>query len=187
MRSKVTQIQRTTQNVVGNILNLGKSENMSKTCKTWREKLEEQSKKLPKIVSIPKKMEKRFGKGKMLIPKPLDVDALIRKVKKGKLVAQEQIREKLARDFKVNVTCPITTGIFLRIAAEAAEEDRELGKKEITPYWRVVKSDGSLNEKFPGGVEAQARSLKKEGHNILLGKGKKPPKVKDFKKYLIKL
>jgi len=31
-------------------------------------------------------MAKRFGSGKMLIPKPLDVDALIRKVRKGKHV-----------------------------------------------------------------------------------------------------
>ena len=49
--------------------------------KTWREKLEEQRKKLPKIVIIPKKLKKRFGKGKMLIPKPLDVDALIQNEK----------------------------------------------------------------------------------------------------------
>ena len=72
-------------------------------------------------------MEKRLGKRKLLIPKPLDVDALIRKVKKGRLVTQEQIREKLASDSKVNATCPITTGIFVRIATEAAEEDLRNG------------------------------------------------------------
>ncbi|MEA3254524.1 MAG: MGMT family protein [Candidatus Altiarchaeota archaeon] len=132
-------------------------------------------------------MEKRFGVGKMLIPKPLDVDALIRKVKEGKLITQKQIREKLAKDFKVDVTCPITTGIFVRIAAEAAEEDLRKGEKRITPYWRVLKGDGNLNEKFPGGVEAQTRHLKEEGHTIEPSKGKKPPRVKDFEKYLQKL
>ena len=152
--------------------------------KTWREKLEEQSKKLPKIVQISKKMEKRFGKGKMLIPKPLDVDAIIRRVKKGNLITQEQIREQLAKKFKVNVTCPITTGIFVRICAETAEEDRKAGKKEATPWWRVIKSDGGLNEKFPGGVKAQANYLKKEGFSILPSKGREPPKVKNFEKYL---
>ena len=75
----------------------------TKTRTTAREKLEKDQG-LPKIVDIPPKMEKRFGKGKMLIPKPLDIDALIRKVKKGKLVTQSQIREKLANDFKTNVT-----------------------------------------------------------------------------------
>lgn len=153
---------------------------------TAREKLEKDQG-LPKIVNIPPKMEKRFGRGKMLIPKPLDVDALIRKVKKGKLVAQSQIREKLAKDFKTNVTCPITTGIFIRIAAEAAEEDLRAGKKQITPYWRVIRDDGSLNEKFPGGVETQVKYLTKEGYTIEPGKGKKPPKVKNFEKHLVRL
>ena len=154
--------------------------------KSWREKLEK-TPGLPRTVKIPPKMEKRFGKGKMLIPKPLDVDALIRKIKKGKLVTQEQIRKNLAKKFKANVTCPITTGIFVRIAAEVAEEDKKEGKKEFTPYWRVIKGDGGLNEKFPGGVNNQAALLKKEGHAILPGKGKKPPQVKEFEKDLQKI
>lgn len=157
-----------------------------KTTKTWREKLEKEHG-LPKVVNIPEKMVKRFGQGKMLIPRPLDIDALIRKIKKGKLVTQVQIREKLAKDFKVRVTCPITTGIFVRIAAEAAEEDLRKGEKMITPYWRVIKADGSLNEKFPGGTKAQAYHLKEEGHTIQLGKGKKPPQVQHFEKSLQKL
>jgi len=152
---------------------------------SWREKLERI--KEPRIVGIPSKMQKRFGKGKMLIPKPLDIDALIRKVPKGKLITQSQIREKLAKDFKVNVTCPLTTGIFLRIIAEAAEEDLKSGKKQVTPYWRVIKSDGSLNPKFPGGVEAQARRLEAEGHKIELSRTGKPKKVRNFEKYLVKL
>jgi len=152
---------------------------------SWREKLEKEQE--PRIVDIPPKMVKRLGAGKMLIPRPLDVDALIRQVKRGELITQEQIREKLAKDFKVDVTCPITTGIFVGIAAKAAEEDLRDGKKQITPYWRVLKKDGSLNPKFPGGIEAQAASLKEEGHTIIEGKGKKPPKVKDFEKYLVKL
>jgi len=138
----------------------------------------------PKIVDIPPKMVKRFGMGKMLIPRPLDVDALIRKVKKGKLVTQALIRERLAKDFGVDVTCPITTGIFVRIAAEAAEEDLRDGKKLVTPYWRVIKKDGKLNPKFPGGIAAQAAHLKEEGHIILMSEDKKPPQVKDFEKHL---
>ena len=157
-----------------------------KARKTWREKLEK-TPGLPKVVDIPPKMMKRFGTGKMLIPRPIDVDALIRKVKRGKLVTQDEVRKRLAKDFKVDVTCPITTGIFVRIAAEVAEEDLRGGKKQITPYWRVIKADGSLNEKFPGGAKVQAGRLKKEGHSILPGKGKKPPRVKDFEKSLQKL
>jgi hypothetical protein len=122
----------------------------------------------------------------MFIAKPLEVDALIRLTKKGMLITVAEIRAKLARDHNADTTCPLTTGIFVRIAAETAEEDLQNGKKRITPYWRVVKDDGSLNEKFPGGVKAQSRRLKEEGHSITPAKGKQPPKVKDFERSLLR-
>jgi hypothetical protein len=50
----------------------------------------------------------------------------------------------------------MATGIFVRIASEAAEADAVSGKTRITLYWRVVKEDGSLNPKFPGGAERQS-------------------------------
>ena len=160
---------------------------MLKTRKSWREKLEKELPDHGKVVDVPPKMQKRFGTGKMIIPKPLDVDALIRKVEKGKLVTVPQIREKLAKDAHVDSACPLTTGIFIRIAAEAAIEDLRGGKKDITPFWRVLKADGSLNEKFPGGTEAQAARLREEGHSIQPGAGKKPPRVIEFEKSLQKL
>ncbi|NQT82299.1 MGMT family protein [bacterium] len=158
-----------------------------KSRKSWREKLENPGKGLPKVVHGPPKWEKRFGGRRVLVPTPLLVDGLIRKVRKGKLVTVRQIRKRLASDFKAESTCPLTTGIFVRIAAETAEEDLQKGKKRVTPYWRVVRDDGSLNEKFPGGVKGQSASLREEGHSIQRGKGKKPPKVRDFEKYLTTL
>jgi len=151
---------------------------MPKPRKTWREKLEKEQG-LPKVVDDPR------GRGRMLIPKPLDVDALIKTVPRGKLVTDNEIRERLAKDFHADLTCPMSTGIFLRIAAETAEEDLGRGETEITPYWWVIKADGSLNEKFPGGVEAQATHLREEGNTIEPGKGKKPPIVKDFEGALV--
>ncbi len=155
-----------------------------RTRKSWREKLEKEQR--VRIVNIPPRMEKRFGRGKMLIPRPLDVDALIRRVERGKLITQAQIRERLAEEYNVDITCPITTGIFVNIVARTAEEDLQSGKKSIAPYWRVVNSDGGLNPKFPGGVELQAERLMAEGHTIIEGRGKKPPRVKDFERYLVK-
>ena len=147
---------------------------MAKARKTWREKLDEKHLSHGKIVKI-------------LIPKPLDVDTLIRKVEKGKLITDKQIRERLAKDYLADKTCAKVTGIFIRIAAEAAEEDLKSDREEITPYWRVIKPDGSLNEKSPGGTEAQAARLRAEGHTIEPGKGKKPPQVKGFEKSLQRL
>lgn len=153
--------------------------------KSWQEKLHNQDH--SKIIEIPARMVKRFGPGTMLIPKPMDVDALIRKAKRGKLLTVSEIRSKLARDNEVDTTCPLTTGIFVRIVAEAAEEELRDGKKRVTPYWRVIRDDGSLNEKFPGGVNAQARRLKEEGHSISPGQGNRPPKLQDFEKALMRL
>ncbi len=79
------------------------------------------------------------------------------------------------------------TGIFAAIAARAAEEDAAEGKKEITPWWRTVKVGGALNEKYPGGVEAQAGHLKPEGHEIVCGKDGRPKKVKDFENKLVEV
>ena len=150
---------------------------------TWREKLEKPQE--PRVVKVPPKMS-RFGQGMMLIPTPKLVDNLIRRIPKGKLVTVSELRRRLAADFAVDMTCPLTTGIFVRIAAEAAEEDRMNGRKRITGYWRVVKEDGTLNPKFPGGVNQQSRYLHREGLAIVRN-GKKPPKVKEFERKLITL
>ena len=156
---------------------------MSSTFKSntrWRDKLEKAQE--PKLVNVPPKMAARFGKGKMLIPTPMLVDGLVKNIAKGKLVTAGEIRNRLARDCGADVTCPLTTGIFLRIAAEAAEEDRVNGRKRITPYWRVVKDDGSLNPKFPGGVVQQACYLRNEGFAVAR-RGERAF-VKEFEKHL---
>ena len=132
---------------------------------------------LPKVEAIPPQMQKRFGTGTMLIPSPHEVEAVMRTVPEGRTVTVSKIRETLADQHGANVACPLTTGIFMRIAAEAAEEDARAGDEKITPYWRVVKDDGSLNPKFPGGVKRQAAHLREEGHRILPARGKRPPRI----------
>ena len=113
----------------------------------------------------------------MLVPSPREVDDLIRKVPRGRLTTISQLRDSLAQAHGADVTCPLTTGIFVWLAAQAAEEAANEGKHRITPYWRVVKDDGSLNPKFPGGARHQADLLQAEGHRIATGKGKRPPRV----------
>jgi alkylated DNA nucleotide flippase Atl1 len=135
-----------------------------KSRKTWREKLEGAHE--ARVVPIPPNMQKQLGKGTMLIPNPLAVDAAIRKVPRGKVVTLTQLRQKLARAAGADVTCAMVAGMFVRIAAEAACEDIKAGKSRITPYWRVVRDDGSLLEKLPGGPAEQARHLEAEGHEI---------------------
>jgi len=134
--------------------------------KSWREKLAD-SKGLPKVGQVSGKMSKKWGTGKMVIPAPLEVDALMKQVPKGRVVTINEIRIALATRHKVNFACPLTTGIFAWIAANAAAEAEREGAKRVTPYWRTLKNGGELNPKYPGGVEEVARRLRAEGHNIL--------------------
>ena len=159
---------------------------MAKLRKTWQEKLAD-SKDLPRVVEITGKMSTRWGTGTVCIPAPIEVDEIMKKVPRGKLITVNQIRETVARKHEATIGCPITTGIFIGIAARAAEEAAAEGKKDITPYWRTLKSKGELNEKYPGGVATQATHLEEEGHTIQPGKGKQPPKVKDFEKVLVEV
>ena len=136
----------------------------------YRNRLHDE-KDFPKIKTIPKKLHKSWGIGKFVMPSPLEVNSLMKKVSKGKLTTINQLRGILAKKYKTTTACPIVTGIFVIIAARAAEEELKEGKKKVTPYWRTIKSNGIINEKYPGGIAAQKKILKQEGH-VILSKGK---------------
>ncbi len=142
-----------------------------KTKKSWREKLAD-NKGLPRIGKVAGKLTRRWGTGTFVIPAPLEVDALMKQVPKGRVVTINELRAALAARHKVNFACPITTGIFSWIAAHAAAEAEAEGKKRITPYWRTLKTGGELNSKYPGSVESIAKRLRAEGHKIV-SKGKR--------------
>jgi len=152
--------------------------------KSWHEKLAD-SKGLPKVERIAESMSARWGKGTIVIPAPIEVDEMMKRVPKGKLTTINEIRAALARRHDASIACPITTGIFAMIASRAAAEDEANGKKKITPYWRTLKSGGELNPKYPGGVIEQKVRLEAEGHTVLL-KGKKAV-VRDHEQFLAKL
>jgi hypothetical protein len=138
---------------------------MARPRKSWSEKLAD-DKDLPKVAHIEGRLSKRWGEGTFVIPAPREVDALMKRVPKGRLTTIDQLRKALARKHGTTIACPITTGIFAWIAAHAAEEAREAGRKRITPYWRTLKSGGEINPKYPRGVNALARILKAEGHEV---------------------
>jgi hypothetical protein len=152
--------------------------------KSWREKLMD-DKDLPKV--IPNRCDPKNGNsaGTMLVPAPREVDALMRRVPRGKLTTIDDLRGALATRHGVSVTCPITTGIFAWMAAHAADESSSAGESDITPYWRTLKTKGELNPKYPGGLPAIAARLKAEGH-VVYQKGKRSF-VQDFERVLARL
>lgn len=155
-----------------------------RTKKSWREKLAD-SKDLPKVEKITEKMSKKWGIGTVVIPAPKEVDQIMKTVPKGKLITINQIRAMLAKKHGATIGCPITTGIFALIAANAANEEAAEGKKNITPYWRTLKSSGELNQKYPGGIDNLKALLESEGHKVVK-KGKKYV-VEDYEKSLVKV
>ena len=74
---------------------------------------------------------------KMLISSPEKISEFIFKIPKGSYLNIKELRRELALRAGADNTCPVTTGIFLRMAIEQHKDD------ENFPYWRVV------NEKHP--------------------------------------
>ena len=135
---------------------------MAKARKSWQEKLVD-SKGLPKVVEIDGKMSKRWGTGTLVIPAPKEVDEIMKQVPRGGLITTGKIRMMLAKKHGATIGCPLTTGIFANIAARAAEEAAAEGKQDTTPYWRTLKSEGELNEKYPRRCRSPGRSSERRG------------------------
>jgi alkylated DNA nucleotide flippase Atl1 len=154
----------------GRYNNSEESDFMTVRKKTWQEKLAD-NKGLPKVIPIEGRMSKRWGQGTVVVPTPLEVDELMRKVPKGKLTTINEIRSALAQKHSATIGCPVTTGIFAWIASHAAQEQADAGKKRIMLWWRTLKADGLLNEKYPGGAARQKALLEQEGH-VIIRKGK---------------
>jgi len=106
-------------------------------------------------------------------------------VPKCKLITIVEICKQIARNHGLKACCSLTTGIFIMTAANAVEEAGREGKSLDIPYWRTLKADGFLNEKYPGGQEAHKRLL--EGENFRVTARRKRYQVDDYEKYLMKI
>ena len=143
------------------------------------------SKDMPKfqIITDEKSIEK-YGGNRMYFAPPIEYDKVMKKVPTGKLITVGKIREYFAKLSGADFTEPITAGIFVSIAAWASHQRAE----DKTPFWRTLKANGELNEKYPGGVEAQKQKLEEEGHTVI-SKGRTNIRyyVKDYEKSLFDL
>jgi alkylated DNA nucleotide flippase Atl1 len=159
--------------------------------KSWQDKMADK-KDLPKILTLEPnfpcfkpavKMGAKAG-NKIILVNHSEVEEIMKAVPKGRLITLYEICKKLASKHQVAACCTLTTGIGTMTAANAAEEMRAEGKKNDTPYWRTLKADGFLNDKYPGGATAQKRLLEKEGFKVIQ-KGKRY-RVLDYESHLTK-
>jgi len=143
------------------------------------------NKDMPKFQTITdQKSIEKYGGSKMYFAPPIDYDKVMKKIPYGKVITVGKIREYFAKLNGADFTEPITAGIFVSIVAWASYQRTD----DETPYWRTLKANGELNEKYPNGIEAQKEKLEAEGHTILQ-KGRKNIRyyVKDYEKFLFEL
>lgn len=127
------------------------------------------SKDMPKVKIIAdEKTIVKYGGTKMLLAPPIAYDKVMRQISNGELITVSLIRDYLAEQYGADFTDPLTSGIFVSIVAWASEQRAS----DKTPYWRTLKRNGELNQKFPGGQEKQKELLENEG-NVIISKGKK--------------
>ena len=82
------------------------------------------------------------GATTMLKPSRASVEALVRKVPRGKVVTILHLRDVLANRHRAEVTCPFLTRRALLAIAEE--------KKPAAPLWRVVMGKGEMIGGYPG-------------------------------------
>ncbi len=101
----------------------------------------------------------------MYIATPEIVDAYIRHIPAGTHTSLQQMRKDLAAEHNAEYSCPVTSGIFLRIVAEAAYEEYIAGKpiKKITPFWRMIDSKSPAAKKLTFGTGFVKEQRAKEG------------------------
>jgi alkylated DNA nucleotide flippase Atl1 len=145
--------------------------------KTWFQKMQDKPG-YPKVLILEErfpcynavhKMGANAG-DEIVLVNPSDVNPLMADIPEGKVITLTEICKTLAEKYGVKGCCTLTAGIFTMTIANAVEEVRAKGEttalSEI-PWWRTLKSDGFLNEKYPGGQENQKELLELEGLKVI--------------------
>ena len=130
--------------------------------KSWLDKLNEN--KEPKIKRIEIDFADIPSGSMMFIATPKLIDEYIQEIGVGKRINIKTLRKDLAIAHNADYTCPVTTGIFLRVVAEANYEKLQQGKhvEEITPLWRMIEPNSALAKKLTFGQDFLLQQIEKE-------------------------
>lgn len=131
--------------------------------KSWKEKMN------PKAEWKVEVSDKKFADvpegAKLLIATPMIVEDYVKNIPEGVSSSIQQMRKDLASEYNAEYTCPITSGIFLRIVAEKAFEEYQEGKTvdEIAPFWRMIDKKSTTAKKLTFGMDFINDQRKSEG------------------------
>ena len=86
----------------------------------------------------------------LFVANPKVVDQYIRDIPTGQSRTIVQMRRTLALSRNADATCPVSTAIFLRIAAQAAIDEMEAGCaiELVSPFWRVLRASDKITERL---------------------------------------
>jgi len=163
---------------------------MTPSRKTWQEKLADKNG-LPKFVKLERgfpcfnavhKMGAEEG-DEIVMVNPSEVIEYMKKVPYGQVTTIIAMCKSIAKRYQVKGCCSLTTGIFIMTAANAVEEAKKENRELEIPYWRTLKADGYLNDKYPGGIEAHKALLEQEGF-VVVKKGRRF-RVENYQSYLV--
>ena len=114
---------------------------------TWSEKLT--CEKTPQKKILDKSVAGMAKGALMYISTPQEINQYIKLIPYGQSLTVQQMRDDLAIKNQADCTCPLTTGIFLRIVAEAAFEKINQGDSlHPTPFWRVIDQKANIVKKL---------------------------------------
>ena len=114
--------------------------------KSWEAKFF--SKKNFEIKTIQKDFWGHVAGSKMLIPTPFMIQEYINHIESGTISDVEIMRNDLAIEHGAAFTCPMSTGIFLRIVAEYNYENLSQKRTEICPFWRIIDPNSKLSDRL---------------------------------------
>jgi hypothetical protein len=134
--------------------------------KTWQEKLDNGRE--PKVVRLEKNFSGVAAGSDLLVSTPREVERFIRRIPPGRFVDPKELRGKLAAKHSADAACPVSTGIFLRIVAEAAWEEIQHGKdpSSVAPFWRVVAPGSALEQRLSCGSAFVRKMQRQEGITV---------------------
>ncbi len=115
--------------------------------------------------NIVKILEKNFSDmkagEKMLISSPEVISNYISKIPVGTTITPKEMRHALAKEKGADNTCPVTTGIFLRIAIEEVLGVFKIDDAPI-PFWRVIDEKHPILKKLGIAPSEITRMRQKE-------------------------
>jgi len=119
-----------------------------KSGKSWTEKMEKPA--LPEVKTLEHAFADLKENSKMLIPTPRLIEQYLKDSEPGIAINIKQMRADLAAANHADGTCPLTTGIFLRILSEYTNERKMTGVpiKSLAPIWRVLHPKASIWQKL---------------------------------------